>query len=899
MKKNIYYNLTKEKVMEKLDSNPNHGLTEIQVQSRLQKFGKNELIEKHKKTPLVILFDQLKEIMVFVLLGAAIVSLFLHEYIDSLVIFIILALNTMLGFWQELKAEKALSALKKLTVPVVRVKRDGMTKEIKANELVPGDIIILETGNIIPADARILETSNLKLTESALTGESVSIEKQTRSLKKDEVPLAEQNNMVFMGTIVSYGRGEAVVTATGMQTELGHIATMLESVEDDKTPLQKRLAKLGTSLAIAALFLIILVGAISILQGNDWKLTFLTAISMAVAAIPEGLPAVVTIALALGAQKMLKRNSLIRRLPAVETLGSVTVICSDKTGTLTQNKMTVTQVIIQDKIIKQDNFTEESSQIHLRFLLAAAALCNDAVLKHENTESLEALGDPTEGALIIAAEKINLNKQAMENLLPRTAEFPFDSSRKRMTTVHHKKTALEELHLEKPLTQITMDTNEYFAFTKGSADGLLNICDKVLINEKVVILTEKIKNQILEQNKNMANNGIRVLGVSVKSMDKNSAMQTEQYEKNMIFLGLIGMTDPIRPEVKDAVLECKDAGIRPVMITGDHPLTASAIARQLSIAENNQYLTGSDLSKMSVKELEDQVNDVSVYARVAPEHKMKIIDALQDKGQVVAMTGDGVNDAPALKSADIGVAMGITGTDVAKESSDMVLVDDNFTTIVHAVEEGRTIYDNIKKFIKYILTGNTGEIMVMLLGPLLGLPIPLFPIQILWINLVTDGIPAVALGYEKAEKNIMNKPPVKPNEGIFARGLGWQILYSGFLVSMVSLAVGYSFFKADPHSPIWQTSVFCTLTFCQMILALCFRSKLKSIFLHSLSNNLVMLFGVLLTFALQLTIIYVPFMQSIFKTTALNLNQLGICLGASCLLIIPFEIQKLIFKEKH
>lgn len=896
---------------ESLKTSLKEGLAANEAAERLNTYGKNELIDKGSKSALAILFDQLKELMVLILIGAAVISYFLHDPhegpvpIDTVVILLIVVLNTLMGFWQEFNAEKAMAALKSMTVPFVRVKRGGTIMEISAKEIVPGDIVLVEAGNIIPADGRLVAASNLKVQEAALTGESEPVEKHTDTLAGEKIALGDRKNMIFMGTVVTYGRGEALITGTGMKTELGNIAAMLQGVEDEQTPLQKRLAKLGTTLALAALGLIVVVAALSYLRGVDLKTTFMTAISMAVAAIPEGLPAVVTIALALGAKRMLKKKSLIRHLPSVETLGSVTVICSDKTGTLTQNKMTVTDILLPDRTQKMDEVVKvheekkENKQISL--LLLSGMLTNDAVLKPADKEGeFDAIGDPTEGSIVIAAKKIGLDKQETESILARTAELPFDSVRKRMTTIHDlsdckdkRLTSLIELAAGTSFGELIKKT-PCAAFTKGSADGLLEVSTRVMINGKVTKLTGQIKDSILEQNREMAAAGIRVLGITCKFMDKTSVGDTAGYEKELIFIGMTGMIDPVRPEAIDAVGECKLAGIRPVMITGDHPLTACAIAKQLGIISGeNKFITGAQLSELTVEELEEKVDEVSVYARVSPEHKMKIIDALQDKGQVVSMTGDGVNDAPALKSADIGVAMGITGTDVSKESADMVLLDDNFATIVGAVKEGRTIFDNIRKFIKYILTGNAGEIVTMLAGPIIGIPLPLLPIQILWINLVTDGAPAIALGYEPAEKEVMHRPPMSPKEGIFSRGVGPQILIMGLLVGLLSISVGY-YFNKIVGSDAWQTMVFTTLTFCQMAFALCVRSNKRSLFATNPLTNIPMLLAVPATLGLQMLLVYVPFFNVIFKTKPLDLNELGACFAASAVVIVVSEIIKLV-----
>lgn len=902
---NNFYQMGKEKVFQTLNTNE-LGLSQEEVNKRLKQYGKNELKEKSGKSGFKILLAQLTEVMVLILIVAAVVSFLLHEYLDATVILIIVVLNTVLGFTQEYRAEKAMAALKKLTVPDVRVLRDGITMEISTKELVPGDVLIFEAGNIIPADARLIKVFNLRIQESALTGESEPVTKDSQVLPEKELALGDRKNMIYMGTVATYGRGKAIVTKTGMQTQLGKIATMLQSVEDEETLLQKRLAKLGKTLALSALLLIVVVAVIQLLQHASWKITFMTAISMAVAAIPEGLPAVVTIALALGAQKMLKKNSLIRRLMAVETLGSITVICSDKTGTLTQNKMTVTKIVLPQKSYRMSSLIEiKNSYISqsIYLLLAAGALCNDAVIKKkldaEEKQPLdnETLGDPTEGSLVIASQKMDLEKQDLEKAFKRIAELPFDSNRKRMTTLHQINKIGGDNQIKSLIDLLKQDEkNPYIAFAKGAVDGLILCCSKVLVKGQIQELTDEIKATILDENKKMAQNGIRVLGMAYRPAEEKFIKDTTNLEQDMIYIGMAGMIDPVRPEVKDAVDVCKQAGIRPIMITGDHPLTALFIAKQIGISSDDKVLTGQELSKMSKEELLKQSSEVNVYARVSPEHKMKLIDALQEQGQIVSMTGDGVNDAPALKSADIGVAMGITGTDVSKESSDMVLLDDNFATIVSAVKEGRTIYDNIKKFVKYIIAGNVGEIIVMLLGPLFGLPLPLMPIQILWINLVTDGAPGIALGYEPPEKNTMQRKPYDPKESIFSRGVGSQILWVGSLVAAISLIVGFIFYHSQSQG--WQTMIFTTLTFCQMQFALSVRYNKDSIFSKSLLSNKIMLFTVIVTFLLQLALIYIPFLQPIFKTVPLSGMELLVCFLASFVVTIGIEIQKIMLRRK-
>ena len=796
-----------------------------------------------------------------------------------------------------------------MAVPKVRVKRDGRVREIRAQELVPGDIILLEAGNTVPADARVIESINLRALESILTGESEPVEKVTGAIPKEGLPVGDQQNMLFMGTVIPYGRGSAIITETGMRTELGKIAEMIQSVEDEMTPLQKKLDQFGKLLALIALGIVVLVFIEGLLSGEDLGILLRTSISMAVAVVPEGLPAVVTIALALGAQRMLKRQALIRKLPAVETLGSVTVICSDKTGTLTENKMTVTILdVAENRLDFVENLKDfspsitsmdESNPIILgndaaAILLSCGALCNDAFLEasEDDPESYTTVGDPTEGALVIAAAKVGLIKNALEGSFPRVAELPFDSDRKRMTTLHQITDNLPQLLQPtwEKLSQHVWDL-KYLAITKGSVDGLLEISSRVWINGVIQEMNEDWLKRIRLSNDMMAKDGMRVLGLAFRSRDTTDTnTENDPLESNLVFVGMFGMIDPARPEARDAVTTARTAGIHPVMITGDHPLTAMNIAKKLGIARNELIMTGSDLAEISTEDLEKTVEDISVYARVSPEHKMKIITALQNLGHIVAMTGDGVNDAPALKKADIGVAMGITGTDVSKEASDMVLLNDNFATIVAAVEEGRRIYDNIRKFIKYTMTSNFGEIVTMLAAPLIGMPIPLVPLQILWINLVTDGVPGLALSVEPAELNTMKRPPHNPNENILGRGLVWDILWIGFLMGFISLLSGFTLWQNGQES--WRTMVFTTLTLAQMGNALATRSDYDSLFKIGLLSNKAMLASVLLTFMLQMAVIYIPFFQDIFDTVALTPQELAFSLAISTIVFFGVETAK-------
>jgi len=824
-------------------------------------------------------------------------------------------LNAILGFVQEYRAERAMAALKRMAVPHVRVRRDGRLQEVTARLLVPGDIIQLETGNSVPADARLLEAANLRVQEAVLTGESEAVEKDLAPLRGENLPLGDRTNSVYMGTVVTYGHGLALVTDTGMKTQLGKIADMLQSVGIEKTPLQRRLEQLARGLALAALVLVAVVFILGLLRGENWIDMFRVSVAMAVAAVPEGLPAVVTIALALGAQRMLKRNALIRKLPAVETLGSVTVICSDKTGTLTQNRMTVTYVDVAENSLNlmerlrsfspsvspQDSvepLLQESPPIVLT--LAGGALCNDAVLEAVPGEpgTFSSVGDPTEGALVIASARAGLWKADLEKAFPRVAELPFDSDRKRMTTVHRPNPDLvpELLNPYQDSRPDFFEPGHYLVLTKGAVDSLLEVSNRVWASGNTELLDETWRKRILNANNALAKNGMRVLGLGFNQSDT-----ADPVERDLIFIGMVGMIDPARPEVQSAVQEAKRAGIRTVMITGDHPLTAAYIAADLGIAEKGKTLTGRDLDGMSVEQLEAVVEDVPVYARVSPEHKLKLVQALQDRGHVVAMTGDGVNDAPALKKAEIGVAMGITGTDVTKEASDMILLDDNFATIIAAVREGRRIYDNIRKFIKYTMTSNAGEIWVMLLAPFIGMPLPLTSLQILWINLVTDGLPGLALAIEPAERQVMQRPPYPPRENIFGRGMARDILWIGLLMGLTSLGAGYLYYRLYPSAPVelWQTITFTTLTLAQMGNALATRSDRDTLWQIGLTSNKTMLGSVLLTFALQMAVIYLPFLNRAFSTTPLSLRDLLISLGFSVIVFLAVELFKWVRQQQR
>jgi Ca2+-transporting ATPase len=902
-----WYHIEETDVLARLETDPENGLDQAEAERRLNEHGLNELVERGVKNPWRILWEQLTALLVVILIIAAVVSIVLGEYIDAIAILLIVVLNAILGFTQEYQAEQAMAALKKMAVPVVKVRRNGHLNEVSARDLVPGDVVQLEAGGFVPADGRLLESVNLRVEESALTGESEPVDKSTGTMTGRDLPLGDRLNMVYMGTVVSYGRGMAVITETGMNTELGHIADMIQTVEQEQTPLQRRLDQLGRGLAVAALAIVALVFVLGLLRGEDWELMLITAISMAVAAVPEGLPAVVTIGLALGAQRMLKRQALIRKLPAVETLGSVTTICSDKTGTLTENRMTVTVLDVMGEkqtvetmrrrgppLLDVRELSGARPEVHsLRLLVIGSTVCNDAVLDLADLDGdrYRVFGDPTEGALVMAAAQLGFRRSELDERLPRVAEVPFTSERKRMTTVH-------QVDVPPIEADVPCKDAPFVAFTKGSVDGLLELITEVWAGDKAVPVDAELRQRIEDANEELANDGQRVLGVAFRPLYEQPEEADEaELERDLIFIGLVGMMDPPREEVKEAVATCRTAGIRPVMITGDHPLTAAHIAQELDIASNGEVVTGQELADMPVETLEARVETVPVYARVSPEHKLKIVQALQDQGEIVAMTGDGVNDAPALKKADIGVAMGITGTDVAKEAADMVLLDDNFATIVHAVEEGRTIYDNIRKFIKYTLTSNAGELWVMLTAPFLGMPLPLLPLQILWINLVTDGLPGLALTLEKPERGTMRRPPYHPQESIFGRGMARDIIWVGLLMALVSLGVGY--WAWSDGNLAWQTMIFTTLVLSQLGNALALRSDRDSVFSIGFFSNPAMLGTILVTLALQLAVVYVPFLQVIFKTLPLAPRDLVICLVLSTIVFWAVEIEKLILRRRE
>ena len=854
-------------IAELLKSTPS-GISNSIALQRLSEYGKNEIEDKRKKTILQMVLHQLTDFMILVLIVVAIVSGILGDLTDTIIILAIIVINAAVGFIQEYRSEKAMEALKNMAPSFARVVREGSTLEITATELVPGDVVLLEAGNIIPADIRFFETHQIKVDESALTGESHNVEKNCNILPKGDYSLGDRINMGFKGTHITNGRGKAYVIATGMNTELGLIAKMIQT-DEKSTPLQKRLTAFGKRLSVFVLLICAVIFVFGWWRGEDAVTMLLTSISLAVAAIPEALPALVTIALAFGAKRLAKNNALIRKLPAVETLGSVTHICSDKTGTLTLNKMTVQETYEIPKRDPSSTFLENS------VLLDAMALNND-VSKDRNEKWL---GDSTEVALVQFAFDKNKERTDLEKKFPRVAEIPFDSTRKCMTTFH------------KTENQTVGQAGGIMAITKGAVEIIL---EKLVESQKLLI--PELESKANE----MAEKGYRVIGYAVKEMDTLPELQNfDAIESGLTLIGFAGIIDPAREEVKQAVAECKQAGIIPIMITGDHKLTAIAIAKQLGImvSEEDLVLSGPELAGLTESQFDDIVERVRVYARVNPEQKLKIVNALHDRGQIVAMTGDGVNDAPALKNADIGIAMGINGTEVSKEASHMILLDDNFATIVVAVKHGRKVFDNILKFIKYIMTGNSGEIWAIFLAPFFLLPIPLLAIHILWINLVTDGLPGLALASEPAEKNIMKRPPRKPKENIFSNGMGKHILWVGFLMGITTLGIQY--WAINSENSHWQTMAFTVLCFSQMGHVMAIRSDRESLFKIGLFSNKPLLGALFLTVVLQLILIYSPFFNGIFKTQPLSMYELGTTLVVSTVVFWAVELEKWIFRLRN
>lgn len=895
-KKNLY-TLSIDDVVESLDSNIENGLTSKKVSDKLITYGPNELEEKKKVSFLSKVIAQFSDFLVLILIGAALVSFIVGQKKDALVILSIVVINAILGIYQEGKASKSLEALQKMSSSHAKVFRNGVLTIIPARDLVPGDLVNLDAGDIIPADIRLISSSNLKVEESSLTGESIPVEKDYRLILEDNISLGDRINMAYMGTIVTYGRGQGIVTNTGHNTEIGKIATMIQSYDDELTPLQKQLNKLGKTLGITTIIICIIVLILGLLQGKPLIDMFMTSISLAVAAIPEGLPAIVTIVLSIGMNNMVKKNAIVKKLLAVETLGSTTVICSDKTGTLTQNEMTVTKVFTDGKIIDVTGngyepigeFLIDDKNISLdevgdlETLLAGAVLTNDAKLD-KTSDGYKVIGDPTEGALVSLAEKSNFQQDLMNENYPRVAELPFDSTRKMMTTLHSN--YVEDMII---------------GFTKGAPDVIISKSTKISTHGRVVEFTEDRKKEVLKQVQLFSRDALRVLALAYRTYEElPKDLSSDVHELELTFIGLVGMIDPARPEAKKSIEKCKQAGIRTVMITGDYKDTAFAIAKDLGIVESiHEAVLGNDLDSLTDSEMKNLVKNVSVYSRVSPEHKVRIIEALKSNGEVTSMTGDGVNDALALKRADIGVAMGITGTDVAKNTADLILTDDNFSTIVDAVEEGRIIYSNIKKFVFFLLSCNIGEIFLVLASIILNLPIPLIPIQLLWLNLVTDSFPALALGVEKGDPDIMTQPPRDPNSQILNRLDLIRILLQSFALAAAALvAFKYGLTKYPNSIDKARTIVFTTLILGELLRAYSSRSQNYSIFKIGIFSNKQMVLSTSCSFILLLIVLYIPVIQPIFNTFALGLDDWKVVLTLGFIPIIIGEFSKIFIKHK-
>ncbi len=901
MEKENWFNKEIEEVELSLKTNMQEGLKSEEVEARKEKYGLNQLQQAKKKSLLQRFIDQFKDFSIIVLIIAAIVSGVVgvangEGITDTIIILIVVIVNAIIGVSQEAKAEKSLEALQKLTDHASKVIRNGEVTVVPAKELVPGDIVILDTGDFVPADLRIIDAVNLKSQESSLTGESVPVEKVTNKLDGTDVGIGDRVNMLFSSSLITYGRGKGIVVETGMTTEVGKIAGMINSTQKQETPLQTKLNKLGKTLGIAALAICAFIFIIGLIQGKEPIHMFMTAVSLAVAAIPEGLVAVSTIVLAIGVQKMVKRNAIVKRLPAVETLGSATVICSDKTGTLTQNKMTVEKIFWNDKIKDLTNISENQIDDELNKLVYANMLCNDTKVSSDGTLT----GDPTETALVDMAFKLDFDPSIYDRT-PRLEEVPFDSDRKLMTTVNE------------------VD-GKYIVYTKGGIDELLNRCNSYEINGEIKTDLSSYSNKIRQENENMAKEALRVLGCAYKEIDHiPTKKEMKTIESNLTFIGMVGMIDPPREEAKKAVEKCKTAGIKTVMITGDHKITATAIAKKLGILENEEEaITGLDLENMSDEDLEKNVRKYSVYARVSPEHKVRIVKAWQKNGEIVAMTGDGVNDSPALKTSDIGCAMGVVGTDVAKEAADVILTDDNFATIVSAVEEGRRIYDNILKVIQFLLSSNVGEIIVLFLATLLtpifanwfgitninGLEI-LLPIHILWINLVTDSLPALALAFDPADKDIMKRKPAKPGKGVFTKGMTWRVIYQGVMIGLLTLGA-FMIGLATTTEPIngltldeskievGQTMAFITLALSELVHVFNIRNNKKSIFKTGIFNNMKLIGAIVASAALMFIILLIEPLRNIFSIPLLPTQNILELIGLVLAPIVIVEIFKLL-----
>ncbi len=863
----MWFNKESNEIINELSTNLINGLSSSEAKLRLDQNGLNKLEGKKKKSIFQLFLAQINDVMIYILLIAAIISFMVGEVSDSIIILIVIIINAVVGVIQESKAEKALEALKSLSTPKAIVKRDGNIIEIPSEEVVVGDVVIIDAGRYIPADLRIVESANLKIEESAFTGESVPSEKNSDTITENtDVPIGDQHNMAFMSTLVTYGRGVGIVVSTGMNTQIGKIAKMLDAEDENLTPLQKKLAELGKILGFAAVGISIIMFIVSLFQGRDILEMFMTSISLAVAAIPEGLPAIVAIVLALGVQRMIKENAIIRKLPSVETLGSVNIICSDKTGTLTINRMTVKKYYVNGQIYNLENIDITNKETEI--LTHGMILCNDAT-SNNGVQT----GDPTEVALIDVGNKINILKDELNKEFKRVNEIPFDSDRKLMTTVN------------------TYE-NKYNVFTKGAIDSILKISNKILVNGEIKEFTDKEKSETLNASNSMSDDALRVLALAYKTIDTVN-VPMDKLENDLIFVGLMGMIDPPREEVKGSIELSKKAGIRTIMITGDHKNTAVAIAKELGIVNDiSQAMSGNEIDSYSEEEFTKIINNYKVFARVSPEHKVKIVKAFKSYGNIVSMTGDGVNDAPSLKAADIGVAMGITGTDVAKGAADMVLTDDNFTTIVKAVEEGRNIFNNIKKSIIFLLSCNLGEILSLFVAILLNWPSPLLPIHILWVNLITDSFPALSLGVDPGDKGVMDLPPRNPKESLFAGRTGVLLILNGILIGGITLfafVLGeYLYPDSLRHA---QTMAFVVLSVSQLFYSLAMRNETKSLLQVGIFKNKWLIGSLLLGIALQFAIITIPFTAKVFKVYSLTLKDWGIVILIS---LIPFVINEII-----
>ena len=908
------------------------GLTRQEAQSRLENYGFNELSERPQPGFLSLLWDQFNNYLVIILIVAALVSFALEEYVDSIAIMFIVVLNAVVGVIQESKAEQALAALKKMAAPSVQVIRDGLQMTIPGREIVVGDIILLEAGNYVPADLRLVESVNLKIEEASLTGESMPVEKNAGVVLDKEIPLGDRKNTAFLGTLITYGRGRGLVTGTGMNTQIGLIAEMIQSFETEDTPLQKKLEQLGKVLGTACLAICVLVFIYGLFRDTNLAAAlnggfmhyletekkdiinlFMMAVSLAIAAVPEGLPAIVTICLALGMQRMIKHHALIRKLPAVETLGCATVICSDKTGTLTQNEMTVVQAWAGGKRLRiagegyspngqfflGTEFFEPRTDPDVALLLQGALVCNDAKLEEKSDEagnnSWRIIGDPTEGAMIVAAAKSGYQRAELEQSLPRLQEIPFDSDRKRMATIHR----VDGANAQKVFSGI--GSPPFIAFVKGAPDVILGLCAEKLHSGKAIDLTQNMCEQILEQNHDMASNALRVLAVAYRPLQEMpDTISPDSVERNLVFIGLLGMIDPPRPEVVEALKVARSAGLKCVMVTGDYKDTAEAIARDIGLlTPGGLVLTGPEIEKLSDGELATRVDKLDVCCRVSPQHKTRIVDALKARGHVVAMTGDGVNDAPALKRANIGIAMGVTGTDVAKQTADMVLTDDNFASIVAAIEQGRIIYSNIRKFVYFLLACNFGEVLIIFAAMLLGLPIPLRPVQLLWLNLVSDGAPALALGLEKGDPDIMNHPPRSPKEPVITRDMAIGIGVVGVVDTVAILAVFYLALQRYPDQLMAaQTIAFVTLCSSELIRAFTARSEYHSVFSIGVFSNRWMVWAVGASFLLVMMVVYVPFLRPFFDTVPLGMDDWLLMLPFFFASPLAMELLKVYFRKR-